>query len=164
MRKWFCIVLTHFTLISMVVKSQFQLLMCINNCELLKVSPLEKLVSLVSFYCILNIFIHFSCFWFVSFIWLYSPLFVTWEIETEGRIDLRGCIGTLSPTKLLNLKDFTFKSALKDRRFDPIHPRELHRLHCSVSLLVDYEDADHYEDWEVSSKSLPACVFDRFFF
>uniref|UniRef100_K3XBM3 AMMECR1 domain-containing protein n=1 Tax=Globisporangium ultimum (strain ATCC 200006 / CBS 805.95 / DAOM BR144) TaxID=431595 RepID=K3XBM3_GLOUD len=77
------------------------------------------------------------------------PLFVTWEIERQHGTDLRGCIGTLAPTRLENLRDFTFKSALKDRRFDPIHPQELHRLHCSVSLLIDYEDAEHYEDWEI---------------
>lgn len=78
-----------------------------------------------------------------------SPLFVTWEIERQHGVDLRGCIGTLAPTRLQNLRDFTFKSALKDRRFEPIGPHELPRLHCSVSLLVDYEDAEHYEDWEV---------------
>ncbi|GLE06732.1 hypothetical protein PINS_up016217 [Pythium insidiosum] len=78
------------------------------------------------------------------------PLFVTWEIEhADGERRLRGCIGTLAPTKLRNLREFTFKSALKDRRFDPIDAQELHKLHCSVSLLIDYEDAAHYEDWEI---------------
>ncbi|RLN10363.1 hypothetical protein BBJ28_00019668, partial [Nothophytophthora sp. Chile5] len=77
------------------------------------------------------------------------PLFVTWEIEEQGGTHLRGCIGTLAPTRLRNLRDFTFKSALKDRRFDPIAPQEFHRLHCSVSLLIDYEEADSYYDWEV---------------
>ncbi|KAJ0399914.1 hypothetical protein P43SY_008120 [Pythium insidiosum] len=78
------------------------------------------------------------------------PLFVTWEIERAGgERHLRGCIGTLTPTKLRNLREFTFKSALKDRRFDPINAQELHKLHCSVSLLIDYEDAAHYEDWEI---------------
>jgi AMMECR1 domain-containing protein len=79
-------------------------------------------------------------------------LFVTWHLEngsSDEDIELRGCIGTLSPTKLLNLKDYTIKSALKDRRFHPIGPDEFHKLHCSVSLLVDYEQAEHYEDWEV---------------
>ncbi|KAL4144324.1 hypothetical protein KRP22_003513 [Phytophthora ramorum] len=77
------------------------------------------------------------------------PLFVTWEIEEKGGTHLRGCIGTLAPTNLRNLRDFTFKSALRDHRFDPIGPQELHRLHCSVSLLVDYQDADSYDDWEI---------------
>lgn len=78
-----------------------------------------------------------------------SPLFVTWEIEEQGGTHLRGCIGTLAPTRLRNLRDFTFKSALRDRRFDPIGPQELHRLHCSVSLLIDYQDAESFDDWEV---------------
>lgn len=86
--------------------------------------------------------------------WCLSPLFVTWEIEHGNNTALRGCIGTLAPTKLKNLRDFTFKSALKDRRFEPICAQELHRLHCSVSLLIDYEDAEHYEDWQVSSSLL----------
>ncbi|KAL7692789.1 putative AMMECR1 domain-containing protein [Plasmopara halstedii] len=77
------------------------------------------------------------------------PLFVTWEVEEQGRIQLRGCIGTLAPTRLQNLRDFTFKSALHDRRFDPIGPQELNRLLCSVSLLIDYNDAKSYDDWVV---------------
>lgn len=75
---------------------------------------------------------------------------MTWEItHSSGELHLRGCIGTLAPTKLKSLRDFTFKSALRDHRFDPIQMQELDRLHCSVSLLLDYEDAKHYEDWEV---------------
>ena len=74
---------------------------------------------------------------------------MTWEIEGGSGTSLRGCIGTLSPTKLANLREFAFKSALRDRRFDPIRPKELDRLHCSVSLLLDYESADDYEDWQV---------------
>lgn len=74
---------------------------------------------------------------------------MTWEIEDQGRTQLRGCIGTLAPTLLKNLREFTFKSALRDHRFDPIGPQEIPRLHCSVSLLIDYEDAERYDDWEV---------------
>lgn len=90
------------------------------------------------------------------------PLFVTWEIELEpGERQLRGCIGTLAPTKLVNLREFTFKSALKDRRFDPIHAQELHQLHCSVSLLVDYEDGDYYEDWEIGTHGIIIEFYDN---
>lgn len=71
---------------------------------------------------------------------------MTWERE-DGR--LRGCIGTLAPTHLRNLRAFAFKSALKDRRFAPIAPAEVATLHCSVSLLVDYEEAERFDDWEV---------------
>ncbi|TDH67183.1 hypothetical protein CCR75_000715 [Bremia lactucae] len=79
------------------------------------------------------------------------PLFVTWEIEEQGGIRLRGCIGTLAPTRLRNLRDFVFKSALRDRRFDPISPKELVRLHCSVSLLIDYQDTESCDDWEIGT-------------
>ncbi|ETI39755.1 hypothetical protein, variant 3 [Phytophthora nicotianae CJ01A1] len=79
------------------------------------------------------------------------PLFVTWEIEEYGGTHLRGCIGTLTPTRLRNLRDFTLKSALRDHRFDPIEPQELQRLHCSVSLLLDYKGAESYDDWEVDT-------------
>lgn len=41
------------------------------------------------------------------------------------------------------------KSALNDRRFSPIEPSELSSLDVSVSLLVEYEPARHWEDWEV---------------
>lgn len=82
------------------------------------------------------------------------PLFVTWEIEEQGETRLRGCIGTLAPTRLRNLRDFTFKSALRDRRFDPIAPQEMQRLHCSVSLLIDYQDADSYDDWEIGTHGI----------
>ncbi|CEG43191.1 Uncharacterized conserved protein, AMMECR1 [Plasmopara halstedii] len=82
------------------------------------------------------------------------PLFVTWEVEEQGRIQLRGCIGTLAPTRLQNLRDFTFKSALHDRRFDPIGPQELNRLLCSVSLLIDYNDAKSYDDWVIGTHGI----------
>lgn len=42
-------------------------------------------------------------------------------------------------------------SACKDSRFDPINTDEFNRLHCSVSLLMDFEVAEHYLDWEVRS-------------
>ncbi|CAN0173130.1 unnamed protein product, partial [Hapterophycus canaliculatus] len=41
------------------------------------------------------------------------------------------------------------ESALNDRRFSPIEPSELSSLDVSVSLLVEYEPARHWEDWEV---------------
>ncbi|KAI9895480.1 hypothetical protein PsorP6_018837 [Peronosclerospora sorghi] len=82
------------------------------------------------------------------------PLFVTWEIEEKDETYLRGCIGTLTPTRLRNLRDFTFKSALRDGRFDPIGPLELQRLHCSVSLLVDFQPIKRYDDWEIGTHGI----------
>lgn len=42
-----------------------------------------------------------------------------------------------------------FFSACKDSRFEAISMDEFSRLHCSVSLLMDFETADHYMDWEI---------------
>lgn len=42
-------------------------------------------------------------------------------------------------------------SALRDRRFPPIQTKELPYLECTVSILTDYETANHYLDWEVSA-------------
>nr|CCA16124.1 predicted protein putative [Albugo laibachii Nc14] len=79
------------------------------------------------------------------------PLFVTWEIEsdTDSALELRGCIGTLVEIKLENLQAFALKSALKDQRFEPIQPKELSKLHCTVSLLINFEAAENYKDWQV---------------
>eukprot|EP00611_Tribonema_gayanum_P032574 TRINITY_DN980_c0_g1_i2.p1 TRINITY_DN980_c0_g1~~TRINITY_DN980_c0_g1_i2.p1 ORF type:complete len:215 (+),score=30.55 TRINITY_DN980_c0_g1_i2:2366-3010(+) len=73
------------------------------------------------------------------------PFFVTWEKQGNGRAEdfkLRGCIGTLSPQPLTALADYACSSAFDDRRFSPIAQCELRHLKCSVSLLVDYEDAE----------------------
>ena len=42
-------------------------------------------------------------------------------------------------------------SALRDKRFPPIQAKELPYLECTVSILTNYETAQHYLDWEVSS-------------
>ncbi|CAH0476517.1 unnamed protein product [Peronospora belbahrii] len=63
-------------------------------------------------------------------------------------------IGTLAPTSLRNLRDFTLKSALRDSRFAPIGPQELQRLHCTVSLLVDFQDVESYDDWEIGTHGI----------
>ncbi len=41
---------------------------------------------------------------------------------------------------------------MKDSRFSPITRDEFLRLHCSVSILTRFEEAQEYLDWEVSSK------------
>ncbi|KAL2947370.1 hypothetical protein AAZX31_20G065400 [Glycine max] len=78
------------------------------------------------------------------------PLFVTWKkVVNGGDPRLRGCIGTLEARSLINgLKDYALTSALRDRRFPPIQANELPLLECTVSLLTDYEAANHYLDWE----------------
>ena len=75
-------------------------------------------------------------------------LFVTWKIGREER--LRGCIGTFSPLPLHSgLQEYALTSALKDSRFSPISPDEFPRLTCAVSLLVGFEPAHDWRDWEI---------------
>ena len=91
------------------------------------------------------------------------PIFVTWnkEFVSKGKVQLRGCIGTLAAQPLNEelIRIYARKAAFEDRRFPPIHRKELllhhhHNddtaslLHVSVSLLVQYEDC-HALDWKV---------------
>jgi len=76
------------------------------------------------------------------------PLFVTWKKGHEKK--LRGCIGTFSHLALhRGLNEYALISALRDTRFDPIVVHELPELHCSVSLLINFEPARDYRDWTV---------------
>eukprot|EP00639_Heterosigma_akashiwo_P009923 CAMPEP_0206377146 /NCGR_PEP_ID=MMETSP0294-20121207/9971_1 /ASSEMBLY_ACC=CAM_ASM_000327 /TAXON_ID=39354 /ORGANISM="Heterosigma akashiwo, Strain CCMP2393" /LENGTH=203 /DNA_ID=CAMNT_0053825541 /DNA_START=208 /DNA_END=816 /DNA_ORIENTATION=+ len=78
------------------------------------------------------------------------PFFVTWnKTERGGQRRLRGCIGTLSPRPVADLKDYTHSSAFRDRRFEPVGRAELGALQVAVSLLVRYEPAADWRDWEV---------------
>lgn len=77
------------------------------------------------------------------------PLFVTWKIGSRDP-RLRGCIGTFSPLQLHDgLKEYAITSAMKDSRFVPIKRDELTRLHCSVSLLTNFEDCRDCYDWQI---------------
>ncbi|KDP43377.1 hypothetical protein JCGZ_26477 [Jatropha curcas] len=84
------------------------------------------------------------------------PLFVTWKkMVNGGEPRLRGCIGTLEARRLINgFRDYALTSALKDRRFPPIQPKELPSLECTVSILTDYEIANNYLDWEIGKHGL----------
>ncbi|XP_066924241.1 AMMECR1-like protein [Clytia hemisphaerica] len=76
------------------------------------------------------------------------PLFVTWKTGKEYR--LRGCIGTFSALRLHDgLREYSLSSALRDSRFRPISLDEVNNLHCSVSLLTNFESDKNYLDWEV---------------
>uniref|UniRef100_A0A915HIP0 AMMECR1 domain-containing protein n=1 Tax=Romanomermis culicivorax TaxID=13658 RepID=A0A915HIP0_ROMCU len=76
------------------------------------------------------------------------PLFVTWKMGKEKK--LRGCIGTFTSTSLhQGLREYAITSACKDSRFDPITADDFSRLHCSISLLLNFEVADHYLDWQI---------------
>ncbi|CAJ0951826.1 unnamed protein product, partial [Mesorhabditis belari] len=81
------------------------------------------------------------------------PLFVTWKKGNDKR--LRGCIGTFSNLNLQNgLHDYALTSAFEDSRFEPIQINEVTQLHCGVSLLINFEDASDYLDWEVGKHGI----------
>ncbi|KAI3874458.1 hypothetical protein MKX03_004788 [Papaver bracteatum] len=84
------------------------------------------------------------------------PLFVTWKKAVNGgEPRLRGCIGTLEARAIVSgFKDYALTSALRDRRFSPIPPKELPFLECTVSILTNYETADHYLDWELEKHGM----------
>ncbi|KAI8619423.1 AMMECR1 domain-containing protein, partial [Chytriomyces sp. MP71] len=78
------------------------------------------------------------------------PLFVTWKTRDGDGDSLRGCIGNFSELDLdSGLKEYALVAAFKDRRFHPIQAHELQSLSCGVSLLVQFEEVEHYLDWEV---------------
>jgi uncharacterized protein (TIGR00296 family) len=80
------------------------------------------------------------------------PLFVTWEKNSHhnDHWQLRGCIGTLSPRRLVEaVGEYAEISAFRDRRFRPITRDEVESLRVAVSLLVDYEPCKDAYDWEV---------------
>jgi AMME syndrome candidate gene 1 protein len=81
------------------------------------------------------------------------PLFVTWS-KGEDKC-LRGCIGTFSPDDLeKNLMMYSYYAAFKDHRFLPISLKEIPHLHCSVSLLVNFEEGKDALDWEVGKHGI----------
>ena len=45
-------------------------------------------------------------------------------------------------------------SALRDSRFSPVQPKELPSLQCGISLLTDFEEADHHLDWDVGTHGI----------
>jgi len=76
------------------------------------------------------------------------PLFVTWKVGKDLR--LRGCMGTFNSLHLhAGLREYSVTSAFKDSRFPPIGREEFSKLVVSVSILVHFEEAATYLDWEV---------------
>ncbi|KAJ6349870.1 hypothetical protein OIU78_006122 [Salix suchowensis] len=98
----------------------------------------------------------------------FSPWFVTWKkVVNGGEPRLRGCVGTLEARSIITgFQDYALTSALRDRRFPPIQAKELPALECTVSILTDYETANHYLDWEVLTlkvvvnEALPVPTFE----
>lgn len=83
-------------------------------------------------------------------------LFVSWKShEHKTQIELRGCKGTHSTLPLHEgLPYFAINSATTDHRFDVLREDELPHLHCTVSLIFDFQVADHCFDWEIGIHGL----------
>ena len=74
---------------------------------------------------------------------------MTWETAADKR--LRGCIGTLTPRHLHGgLREYALHSGTRDGRFPPIERAELTSLACKLSLLLSYERARDFLDWDIS--------------
>ena len=58
--------------------------------------------------------------------------------------DLRGCIGSTTPTSplLVSVRDNVIRSAARDPRFDPVTKDELSRLNIEISALMDGDEPD----------------------
>lgn len=81
------------------------------------------------------------------------PLFVTWHKESRkyGEPQLRGCIGTFKAKHIhAGLNEYAITSAIHDRRFSPVSASEIPSLHCSVSLLTNFEEVESVWDWEIN--------------
>ena len=79
-------------------------------------------------------------------------MFVTlYKKDSNDEKQLRGCIGRLSELLLNEISNYVLMSAFKDSRFPPLSKEELPYLEVAVSLLIKYERANNYLDWEVFS-------------
>lgn len=76
------------------------------------------------------------------------PMFVTWTSH-GAHPALRGCIGTLRPTKVTSIKEYALSSALHDRRFPAITADEVSALEVTVSLLTNFEAERAWDDFVV---------------
>ena len=87
-----------------------------------------------------------------EFLQISAPLFVTWKINNLKYSEpiLRGCIGTFSSAPFQTLlSKYAIISAFKDTRFPPIGAHELEHLHCTVSVLCNFETITDPYDWIV---------------
>lgn len=81
------------------------------------------------------------------------PLFVTWQVGKNE--DLRGCIGTFSPSDVKSLLPKYAKiSAFEDSRFDPIDLKEVPDLTVKVSFLTNFEYGLKAKDWIVGTHGI----------
>jgi len=79
-----------------------------------------------------------------------AGVFVT--IHTASTGDLRGCIGTISPTEDALAQEVinnAIAAATRDPRFPPIRPRELDDLEMDVSVLYPPEPIESIDQLDV---------------
>lgn len=83
----------------------------------------------------------------------YGASFVTLKYNGE----LRGCIGSVYPTKplILDIIDNAKNAAFQDPRFEPLQPEELAKLELSVSILSSIERISFKDERDLLSKIYP---------
>ena len=83
----------------------------------------------------------------------YGASFVT--LKRKGL--LRGCIGSIYPTKplILDLIDNAKNAAFQDSRFIPLEPHELNDLEISISILSSIERIQFKDERDLLSKIYP---------
>ncbi|KAG0232574.1 hypothetical protein BGW42_008088 [Actinomortierella wolfii] len=89
------------------------------------------------------------------------PVFVSWhknaqtQPDGEPELELRGCIGNFKAEPLIdNLSEYAVISARRDGRFEEVGYHELKDMYCTVSILLRFEEAKHYLDWEIGKHGL----------
>ena len=83
----------------------------------------------------------------------FGASFVTLKLNGE----LRGCIGSIYPTKplILDIIDNAKNAGFQDPRFEPLTIEELENLEVSVSILSVIEKIDFKDERELLSKIYP---------
>ena len=83
----------------------------------------------------------------------YGATFVT--LKTDGK--LRGCIGSIYPTKplILDIIDNARNAAFQDSRFNPLTAEEFDNLNFSVSILSSIERINFKDERDLLSKIYP---------
>ena len=83
----------------------------------------------------------------------YGASFITLKIND----DLRGCIGSIYPTKplILDIIDNAKNAAFQDPRFEPITEREFEHIRISVSILSSIEKINFKDERDLLSKIYP---------
>lgn len=87
--------------------------------------------------------------------WLAEPgaSFVTVRLRGE----LRGCIGSLEPSRSLvdDVRRNARAAALEDRRFEPVSPPELDQISVEVSVLSALDEIEFADESELLEKLRP---------